>query len=573
MPTPFSRRIGEAPRKRFEALKEINAESRAALAERKRRADERAAAAASWNRYRSNRWNNAARIGQALYGYGAAGLSGLGTAAGTLGRGAAGAAGLLGRGAAGAAGTLGAYGLAAARGTRNLAGRAGNISRLALKRGLFGKRTLTKDQETLKKVDESLNSPAFLKRVKRARTLQLIDEEHNKLGSPLPGQAKDEDAAINWGVLTAEQHKKIEDKVTEELQRKGGARELVRKFPGMLQYLGDKSLSILYYAGLIPVALLTGLGLGAKALVGAAGRGLGAIGTRLGSLAQGVKNTLGSLKAPNLRSMKHQAARYLRGNSYLESLKKNGKAVPAGYYRGLQASLRNLVMGKFGRTESARIKSATTRAKRDIFCKENGQFCDEYGKVLDSKEAKDAYQAFMAMANLPDPSSESPSNNLEKINSTLFAKSANKVASETKKSSGVWSGTKRLFGKAGSYLGSLFTRKGSANTVAPAAANSKSNSPIKPGLMARTRKALGNAANAVGRGFKTAAGKVVNAFKALGEGVSAVSPAYQKLQQQRIENAVKKLESAANSGNPATQEKALQGAKGVLEQINKEKKD
>ena len=567
MPTPFSRRRGEAPRKRFEALTDINAESRAAFLERQKRA---AAAAASWNEYRTKRWNNAARIGQALYGYGAAGLSGLGTAAGTLGRGAAGAAGLLGRGAAGAAGTLGAYGLAAARGTRNLAGRAGNISRLGLKRGLFGKRTLTEDQEKLKKADESLNSPAFLKRVKRARTIQLIEEKLKELKKPLPIQGN-EDTAIQWGYLTPDQHKEIEDKVTEELQRKGGARELVRKFPGMLQYLGNKSLSILYYAGLIPVALLTGLGLGAKALVGAAGSGLGAIGTRLGSLAQGVKNTLGSLKAPNLRSMKHQAARYLRGNSYLESLKKNGKAVPAGYYRGLQASLRNLVMGKFGRTESARIKSATTRAKRDIFCKEKGQFCDEYGKVLDTKEAKDAYEAFMAMANLPDATSESPSNNLEKINST--AKSQNKVASETKKSSGVWSGTKRLFGKAGSYLGSLFTRKGSANTVAPAAGNSKSNSAIKPGLMARTRKALGNAANAVGRGFKSAAGKVVNAFKALGEGVSAVSPAYQKLQQQRIDNAVEKLESAAKSGNPATQEEALKEATDVLKQIKKEKQD
>ena len=560
MPTAFSRRRGETPRKRFEALTEINAERRAAFLERKKRAAERAAAAASWNQWRSNRYNNAGKVGQALYGYGAAGLSGLGTAAGTLGRGAAGAAGLLGRGAAGAAGTLGAYGLAAARGTRNLAGRAGNISRLGLKRGLFGKRTLTEDQEKLKKADESLNSPAFLKRVKRARTLQLIDDKHSQLGKPLPMQGKEEDAAIQWGDLTADQHKEIEDKVTEELQRKGGARELVRKFPGMLQYLGNKSLTVLYYAGLIPVALLTGLGLGAKALVGAAGRGLGAIGTRLGSLAQGVKNTLGSLKAPNLRSMKHQAARYLRGNSYLESLKKNGKAVPAGYYRGLRASLRNLVMGKIGRTESARIRSATTRAKRDIFCKENEKFCDEYGKVLDNKEAKAAYEAFMALANLPDATSESPSNNLEKI-----AKSPNKVASETKKSSGFFSGTKRLFGKAGSYLGSLFTRKSSANTVAPAA--DKSNSPIKPGLMARTRKALGNAANAVGSGFKTAAGKVVNAFKALGEGVSAVSPAYQKLQQQRIDNAVKKLESAANSGNPAEQEKALQGAEGVLAKI------
>ncbi len=566
MPTAFSRRRGETPRKRFEALTEINAERRAAFLERKKRAAERAAAAASWNQYRSNRWNNARNIGQALYGYGAAGLSGLGTAAGTLGRGAAGAAGLLGRGAAGAAGTLGAYGLAAARGTRNLVGRAGNISRLGLKRGLFGKRTLTEDQEKLKKADESLNSPAFLKRVKRARTLQLIDEKHNTLGKPLlPIQGKEEDAAINWGDLTPDQHKEIEDKVTEELQRKGGARELVRKFPGMLQYLGNKSLTVLYYAGLIPVALLTGLGLGAKALVGAAGRGLGAIGTRLGSLAQGVKNTLGSLKAPNLRSMKHQAARYLRGNSYLESLKKNGKAVPAGYYRGLQASLRNLVMGKIGRTESARIRSATTRAKRDIFCKENEAFCDKYGKVLDNKEANDAYQAFMALANLPDPSSESPN----KSKSANKPKSPNKAASETKKSSGVWSGTKRLFGKAGSYLGSLFTRKGSANTVAPAAANSKSNSPIKPGLMARTRKALGNAANAVGSGFKTAAGKVVNAFKALGEGVSAVSPAYKKLQQQRINKAVEEVKSAAKSDDPAKQEKALQGVEDLLEKFNK----
>lgn len=534
--------MGEKPGQRLQALAEFDGA-------RDRRAARAADLKASWNKWRRNRYSNAAKLGQNVYGLGQRGLAGLGNAAGALGRGAAGAAGVLGTYGMAGLTRAQAAALAAAQGTRKLAGNAGNAARLALKRGLFGKRTLTEDQIRGLKEGESLNSPAFLNRLKRARTLELIGKKE-----ALPLQPEGESAKINWPEnMNDDERKKITEQVDDEFKRKGGLKALVKQFPGMLQFLGNKSLTVLYYAGLIPVGILASLGLGAEALVGAAGRGLGAIGTGLGSLAQGVKNRLATLKGPNLsgiykgyRKVKHAAGRYLRGNINLEKVDASGKPIipDDSYYTGFRAAARNLLRGKIGRTESARIRSAKTRATRDLFCKEHEDNCDEYGKVKNnSKSAFEDYNKKKQIALKLNTPSSTPT-------------SSNTPSTTAKKSGGIMSGARRFFGKIGSY----FTKKSTGNSVATN--NSKGNSTIQPGLLARTRKALGNAVKAVGSGFSSAAGKAANALRAVRKGLSNIGPEYKRLREERkgLTVAATALKSAANSPNPAVQQKAVETA-------------